>query len=238
MKVHYETGNIYDLKLSDFDSKNVFKKIGVYKYDYVKKMNENWLKVIGYLNQNFSFEVVDFSDQFYSIERFDDNFEKLIYDFGFNVPKMKQYISNNNVPIFKMFPVAFGTDYNDLINYTPVKEPEFYTQSPIIIVEDFVTARSGYFHADLELPFSLVVDGNNRVSYALKQGNVGLNCHYLSLDVLCENDLFLSELDKAVYCHMADMIALQRLFGDDKLKHRSRKYYKKSYLVKYFKQYI
>lgn len=50
MKVHYETGNIYDLKLSDFDSKNVFKKIGVYKYDYVKKMNENWLKVIGYLN--------------------------------------------------------------------------------------------------------------------------------------------------------------------------------------------
>lgn len=27
MKVHYETGNIYDLKLSDFDSKNVFKKL-------------------------------------------------------------------------------------------------------------------------------------------------------------------------------------------------------------------
>lgn len=238
MKLHYDTGNIYDLDLNAFDSKEAFKEIGVYKYDYVKKLNDNWLKIIEYLNQHFSFEIVDFSEQFFTIERFDDNYEKLIYDFGFHVPKMKEYIANNDVPIFKMFPVAFGTEYNNLINYTPIKNPKFYSEDPIIIVEDFVTARSGYFQDNLELPFSLVVDGNNRVSHALNEGNVGLNCYYLSLDTLCINNLFLSELDKAIYCHMADMIALQRFFSDEKLKHKSRKYYNKSYLIKYFNQYI
>ncbi|MCD3220669.1 hypothetical protein GP484_12380 [Mammaliicoccus sciuri] len=238
MKIHYDTGNIYNLNLKYFDSKEPFKEIDVYKYDYVKKLNENWLKVIKYLNQHFSVNVEDYSGQFFSVERFDDNFENLIYDFGFNVPKMKNYIKNKDVPIFKMFPVAFGTEYNNLINYTPIENPEFYTEGPIIIVEDFVTGRSGYFQDNLELPFSLVVDGNNRVSYALNRGDVGLNCYYFSLDLLCINDLFLSDLDKAVYCHMADMIALQRLFGDKKLKHKSRKYYKKSYLTKYFSQYI
>lgn len=212
--------------IKDFDSKEPFKEIDVYKYNYVKKLHENWLKVIKYLNQHFSVNVEDYSEQFFSVERFDDNFENLIYDFGFNVPT------------FKMFQVAFGTEYNNLINYTPIENPKFYTEGPIIIVKNFVTGWSSYFQDNLEPPFSLLVDGNDRVSYALNREDIGLNCYYFSLDSLCINNLFLSDLDKAVYCHMADMIALQRLFGDKKLKHKSRKYYKKSYLNKYFSQYI
>lgn len=238
MKIHYETGRPYHVDLSHFNTAIPFQRFGIYKYDYVEKLNVNWLKVINYLHENFEFSMSYDAIQYYIIERMNDYGDKLVYDFGFDIPKMLDYVDSHEVPEYKMFPNAFGVEYDNLINYSPVKNPKFYTNAPIIIVEDLVTSRCLNHPADVEMPCSLVVDGNNRVSYALNKGNMGLNCYYLNLDVLAENDMFLSELDKAIYCHTADIVFIQRHAEDKNLKHVARKYYKKSYLMKYFSDYL
>lgn len=238
MKIHYRTGNQYTVDLNNFDLAEPLKAYNVYKYDYVKKLNDEWLKVISYLDQNFEFDMGEDLEQYFTIPRLDNEGLTTIYDFGFHIPKIQEYIHNNPQKTYDMFPQAFGTDPNTPINYTHYDKPEFFTDGPIIITDDFITSRAVIYQEGNELPPCIVIDGNNRVSHVKNSQNMGIKCRYISLKEMIENDFFLSELDKAIYCHTADIVFLQRNIENPNLKHVSRKYYKKSYLNKYFRKYI
>ncbi|ULX29175.1 hypothetical protein H5U44_14415 (plasmid) [Staphylococcus aureus] len=58
----------------------------------------------------------------------------------------------------------------------------------------------------------------------------------ISLEELLDENLFITKLDGALYSQFADFTNIFREVQNPKLKHISRKYYRKSYLMKYFSE--
>lgn len=238
MKQNYDTGQWYDIDIKDFDLQKELKQIDLYKHDYIKKVNEAWLKVIKRIYEREDNYCPETILQTFSVDRLNTSGDKLIYDIGFSIDTAKSIIRNKTKRVFKALDEHIDNDL--FISYTQRNNP--YTMQPnepIIIVPDFVNSREARFRTVNEIPNALlVIDGNNRVTLMKEQKQSYINCYYISLDELLENNVFLNELDSAVYCQMADLVYILKHIDNPNINEIIKDYYKESYLVKYFSRYI
>lgn len=244
MRIHYKSMELYDFNIKIMDYSSILKMENIAKYDYVSKLNNEWLSVIYNMNvisdREYLFKRGEILGdvEVYSKSR-GNHWSPFVCDIGFNISKTIDYIKNNKTQLIKLNALDFGESDNDLINYEDQGSIDFeVSQEPIIVVPDYITTRESYYPKKTPANTLLVIDGNHRVSKLLREEVNEINAYYISLEELLENDLFITPLDGAFYSQFADLANIFREKNNPKLKHVSRKYYKKSYLKKYFSNYI
>ncbi|CAC5966928.1 TPA: hypothetical protein ACF9K4_002761 [Staphylococcus aureus] len=244
MRMDYKSGEFYDFNIKIMDYSSILKMENIAKYDYVSKINKDWLSVIYNLNAISDREyLLKHGEMLGDIEVYSksrgNHWYPFVCDIGFNISKTIDYIKNNKAQPIKLNALDFGESDYDLINYEDQGNIEFeVSKEPIIVVPDYITTRESYYPRKNPSYTLLVIDGNHRVSKLLRDEVNEINAYYVSLEELLENDLFITPLDGAFYSQFADLANIFREKNNPKLKHFSRKYYKKSYLKKYFSNYI
>ncbi|MFU0767371.1 hypothetical protein [Staphylococcus warneri] len=244
MRIHYKSMEFYDFNIKVMDYSSILKRENIAKYDYVSKINKDWLSVIYNLNSISDKEYLIKNGEMlgnidvYSKSR-GNHWAPFVCDIGFNISKIINYIKNNKIQPIRLNALDFGISDYDLVNYEDKGNVYFdVSKEPIIVVPDYITTRESFYPPKKPSYTLLVIDGNHRVSKLLREGVNEISAYYVSLEELLENDLFITPLDGAFYSQFADLANIFREKNNPKLKHVSRKYYKKSYLKKYFSNYI
>lgn len=244
MKLNYNDYSLYTFNAKVMDYSSILKQENIAKYEYVSKINNEWVKVISNLNDLYDkktlFSEIDEIDEseVYSVSR-GNHWADFVCDIGFNVSAINDYVKEHEIQPIKLNYKFFGSENDDLINFSYKESIDFkLSNEPIIVVPDYVNTRGSFYPKQEPSQTLLVVDGNHRASKLVDELDEEIMAYYVSLEELLDENLFITKLDGALYSQFADLTNIFREVQSPKLKHISRKYYRKSYLRKYFSEFL
>ncbi|MDT3818373.1 hypothetical protein RPL54_07900 [Staphylococcus aureus] len=244
MKLNCNDYSLYTFNPKVMDYSSILEQLDISKYEYVSKLNNDWVKVISNLNDLYDektlFSELDKIDEneVYSVSR-GNHWASFICDIAFNVGAINDYVKKRGNEPIKLSYKIFGSENNDLVNFSYEGNNDVkLSNDPIIVVPDYVTTRGSFYPKQEPSQALLVVDGNHRASKLIDEFDEEIKAYYVSLEELLDENLFITKLDGALYSQFADFTNIFREVQNPKLKHISRKYYRKSYLMKYFSEFI
>lgn len=244
MKLNCNDYSFYTFNMKVMDYSSILKQLNIDKYTYVSKLNDEWVKVISEINDLYDkhmilneIDKID-ENEVYSVPR-GNQWAPFVCDIAFNVGATKDYVKEREIQPIKLNYKNFGSENDDLVNFSYVETANSkLSDEPIIVVPDYVTTRGSFYSKQEPAQALLVIDGNHRASKLVDECNKEILAYYVSLEELLDENLFVTKLDGALYSQFADFTNIFREIENPKLKHVSRKYYRKSYLIKYFSEYI
>lgn len=228
MKLNYNDYSLYTFNAKVMDYSSILEQEGIGKYEYVSKINNDWVKVISNLNDLYDkktlFSEIDESEV-YSVSR-GNHWADFVCDIGFNVSAINDYVKEHEIQPIKLNYKFLGSEDDDLVNFSYKESTGFkLSNEPILVVPDYVNTRGSFYPKQEPSQTLLVVDGNHRASKLVDELDEEIMAYYVSLEELLDENLFITTLDGALYSQFADLTNIFREVQSPKLKHISRKYF-------------